>query len=179
MLDLTIPHFSLHRCFLCPDGGNWLADMTLGDIHSNGVDETVIVCRTQKGLDILDSAGKAGYIKVWKMNSDQVNHSVIKHITRSKLLPAIVWNAWLKKRGKAFPGFDYDAGLLIKGRLKFMALFWILKYHLTFWCRKGRQRNFLLKHLWIMEKVGHFLYYFPNTLPGWKLLIRMSSQLRK
>ena len=49
-LNLVVPFYSLKRCFLCPDGGNWLADLTLGDIHRNGTDENIIVCRTKMVL---------------------------------------------------------------------------------------------------------------------------------
>ena len=57
-LDIAVTHFNLKRCNLCPDGGNWLADMTLGDIHAGGKDETVIVCRTKRAKEILDEAKK-------------------------------------------------------------------------------------------------------------------------
>ncbi|MFC1523804.1 Coenzyme F420 hydrogenase/dehydrogenase, beta subunit C-terminal domain [Thermodesulfobacteriota bacterium] len=174
-LDVAVPHFSLHRCFLCPDGGNWLADMTLGDIHAGGDDETVIVCRTKRAEDILLSAQDAGKILIQELSSEQVEESVIRHITRSKMLPAIARNAWLKKKGAPVPEFDYDAILLLQGRKRMMAIFWVWKYRLTFWCRTGWRRNILLKHPWLLERTGHFLYYFPVTIPGWKTLLRGRS----
>lgn len=176
-LDVAVPYFSLHRCFLCPDGGNWLADMTLGDIHAGGDDETVIVCRTQKGQDILESAQEAGRIFTREMTRGEVEASVIKGITRSKLLPAIARNAWLSQEGRPAPEFDYAAGHYLRGKSKRMALLWVWKYRLTFWARKGWRRQFLLQHPWLLEKSGHFLYYFPATIPGWQAAVRTAKFL--
>ncbi|MCP4541870.1 MAG: 4Fe-4S dicluster domain-containing protein [Chloroflexi bacterium] len=172
-LDVAVPHFSLRRCFLCPDGGNWLADMTLGDIHSGGTDETVIVCRTKRAQDALESAQRAGKIVIQEMTHDQVESCVIRHITRSKMMPAIACNAWLKKRGQATPEFDYDGDSLLQGKLKLMSILWIWKYRLTFWARTGWRRHFLLKRPPLMEKTGHFLYYFPSTIPGFILITKV------
>ena len=171
-LDIAVPHFSLKRCFLCPDGGNWLADMTLGDIHSGGTDETVIVCRTKRGQDVLESAQRCHNIQLQELLPSQVESCVIKSITRSKLLPAIARNAWLRKRGKGTPQFDYSEASLLTGNLKRMAPVWVFKYRITFWIRTGWRRRYLLKHPMMLEKTGHFLYYFPSTIPGFTLAIR-------
>jgi coenzyme F420-reducing hydrogenase beta subunit len=165
-LDIAVPLFSLHRCFLCPDGGNWLADMTLGDIHHKGTDETVIVSRTKRGQEALESAQKAGKISLEILSAEQVASCVIHGITRSKLLPAIARNAWFRKNGRTAPKFDYDATELLHGNIKRLVPLWIWKYRLTFWARTGWRRRFLLKHPALLEKIGHFLYYFPATIPG-------------
>ena len=178
-LDVAVPHFSLKRCFLCPDGGNWLADMTLGDIHSGGDDETVIVCRTRRAEEVLESAQQASRIAMQDMTFVQVEQCVIRKIFRSKMLPAIARNAWLEKKGKFVPKFDYDGASLLPGRLKMMAILWVWKYWLTFWCRTGWQRRFLLKYPWMMEKTGHFLYYFPSTIPGWQIALRFRELFRR
>jgi coenzyme F420 hydrogenase subunit beta len=167
MYDIAVPHFSLNRCFLCPDGGNWLADMTLGDIHSGGVDETIVVCRTRRGQEALESARKANKIAMEKLMPSQVETCVISGITRSKLLPAIACNAWLKKKGAAAPEFDYDSTALLQGKPK---IIWIWKYRVTFWARSGWRRRFLIKHPAWLEKIGHFLYLFPETIPGFFLV---------
>ena len=92
---------------------------------------------------------------------------VLRGLPRHKLFPAIARNAWLKKKGHATPEFDYDAHALLQGNLKRMVPFWIWKYRLTFWARSGWRRRFLLTHPALLEKTGHFLYYFPSTVPGW------------
>ena len=177
-LDVAVPHFSLKRCFLCPDGGNWLADMTLGDIHSGGDDETVVVCRTQSAETVLRSALEADKISIREMTREQVDSCVIRHIVGSKMLPAITRNLWLKKNGYAAPEFDYDISLLNK-KHKMMLVLWIWKYRLTFWCRTGWRRSFLLRHPFVMEKTGHFLYYFPVSIFGWKAVLIVRNLLRR
>ncbi len=176
-LDVAVPHFSLHRCFLCPDGGNWLADMTLGDIHSGGTDETVIVCRTKRAQDALESAQRAGKVEMQELTRDQIESCVIKHITLSKMLPAIARNAWLRKKGKIVPTFGYDEDSLLRGKAKLMAFLGVLQYRLIFWARTGWRRRFLLKRPHLMERVGHFLYYFPSTIPGFTFLAKSIRSL--
>ncbi len=174
-LDVAVPHFSLHRCFLCPDGGNWMADMTLGDIHHGGTDETVIVCRTRRGEEALESAQRAGRIAVEELTPDQVEACVIKGMTGSKMLPAIARNIWLKKRGQVAPEFDYDSTALLRGNRKRMAPIWVWKYCLTFWARTGWRRRFLLSHPRVLERTGHFLYCFPQAIPGFNLAVRLAK----
>jgi coenzyme F420 hydrogenase subunit beta len=177
-LDVAIPHFSLNRCFLCADGGNWLADMTLGDIHSGGSDETVIVCRNQKAHDALVSAQDAGKIAMAELTTSEIEHCVIKHIVDSKLRPAMARNRWLKKEGRAVPVFDYESAQLFHGRKKLLAVLWVWQYRLVFWCRTLWRRSYLLKHPWLLEKTGHFLYRFPVSIPGWRFSIKIWHGLR-
>ena len=177
--DMVIPHFSLRRCFLCPDSGNWQSDLTLGDIHSGGDRETVIVCRTKNGGTILASARKTGRISTREMTEDQIEQSTIRHIARGKMLPAIACIAWLKTRCRPVPEFDYDEASLLGSNKKMIRILWVWKYRLTFWCRKGWRRRFLLGHPAMMEKTGHFLYTFPNSIPGWKLAAKGKSLFRR
>lgn len=178
-LDIAVPHYSLKRCFLCPDGGNWLADMTLGDIHSGGEDETVIVCRTGRGRAALDSARNAGSIVTRELRPEQIEQSVIRHITRSKLLPALARISWLDRKGRPAPEFDYNIPSLLRYGKKSMSAIQVMKYRLTFWLRKNRPRRFLLRHPPLLERTGHFLYNLPSSLPGWKLMIRARGLLRR
>lgn len=174
-LDIAVPHFSLNRCFVCPDGGNWAADITLGDIHSGGTDETVVVCRTKNGMESIISANAADKITVIKMTPEQVNSCVAHKIIKSKLLPAISIIKWLKQKHKLAPVYDY--GLLFNTKAKRSEYLWVLRYKIIMWVRSGWKREFLLKHPGLMEKLGHFLYYFPGTIPGLKILIKIRKQL--
>jgi coenzyme F420-reducing hydrogenase beta subunit len=176
--DLVIPHFSLYRCFLCPDSGNWLSDITLGDIHTEGERENVIVCRTARGRDLLESARNAGRITTRLMTPGQIENSTLRNIERSKMLPALECIDWLRKNGMMIPaGFDYFdlPPRKISGMLRSV---WLWKLRMIFWFRRGRQRRFLLKHPSIMEWTGHFLYNLPGSIPGWKLMIRVRSLFR-
>lgn len=181
-LDVAVPHFSLNRCFLCPDASNWMSDMTLGDNHQGLVDGTVIVCRTKRGEDALESAKKAGKIEYDCLSAERIaNDPVLKGITGMKMFPAIARNSWLKQKKRAAPQFDYDENDAVVGygsQKSVMKWLWVFKYRLTFWFRIGWRRRFLLEHPHLMERIGHFLYYFPHTLPGWRLLLKLRAALR-
>ncbi len=165
-LDVAVPHFSLNRCFLCPDGGNWLADMALGDIHAGGTDETVIVCRTSRGRKVLDAMSSAGRIEFAEMSDAQINNTVATGISMSKLMPARHRIAWNAAKGRPAPVFDYPAvQKSLAGRLD------VLRYRLTMWMRRGWRRRWLLAHPRAMERVGHYLYYFPWNFPGVRSMI--------
>jgi coenzyme F420 hydrogenase subunit beta len=178
-LDISVPHYALHRCFLCPDGGNWLADMTLGDIHSGGTDETVVVCRTLQGKNMLESAEQAGMIRLVDMNPMEIESCVIKDITRSKLMPALARIKWLSKKGKPVPEYDYAEEMILRKSSKLLQMLNILKYQLAMWIRRGWKRHFLERHPYLMEKTGHFIYRFPNTLPGWNMALFLRQLIKK
>ena len=178
-LDIAVPHYALHRCFLCPDGGNWLADMTLGDVHAGGTDETVIVCRTAQGEQMLRSAEAAGGIELIEMNPQQVESCVIKGITGSKLVPALARIKWLRKKGKPVPQYDYNEEEILSKSPKVFQILTIIKYLLSMWVRKGWKGRFLQNHPHLMEKTGHFLYGFPASIPGWGSFIFLGKILKK
>lgn len=178
-LDIAVPHYALHRCFLCPDGGNWLADMTLGDIHAGGNDETVIVCRTARGEQMLRDAEQVGAIKLADMSPEQVESCVIKGITGSKLKPALARIKWRQKKGKPVPEYDYPADEILKESPWLLDCLNIFKYRLTLWVRQGWKRRFLEQHPHVMEKTGHFLYKFPASIPGWNAMMKLRKKIIK
>jgi len=149
----------------------------LGDIHSGGTDETVIVCRTKRGQDALESTRQAGRIAMQEMTTDQVESCTIKGITGSKIVPAIARNSWLREKGRIALEFDYDCVSLLRGKLRLMSVLWIWKYRLTFWARTGWRLPFLLTHPWLLEKTGHFLYGFPWTVPGLRIVARFAKSI--
>jgi len=61
----------------------------------------------------------------------------------------------------------------LQGKLKLKAILWIWQYRLIFWVRSGWRRNLLLKHPLLLEKVGHFFYRFPSTIPGYTLITKL------
>ncbi len=178
-LDISVPHYALHRCFLCPDGGNWLADMTLGDIHGGGDDETVVVCRTARAEKLLLSAQAAGAIEFQDMSNQQVESCVIKGITGSKLKPALARIEWRKKKGMPVPDYDYPIDEILAGTPKTLQWLNIIKYRMSIWVRKGLKRRFLENHPHAMEKTGHFLYKFPSSIPGWSALVYLKKKIGK
>jgi coenzyme F420 hydrogenase subunit beta len=172
--DVAIPHFSLNRCFLCPNGGNWMADMALGDIHAGGTDETVVVVRTERGHQMLEEARAAGHIELFEMDDRLINSTVATGISWSKLMPARYRNAWNATHGRPAPEFDYPP--LPKRMLGRMH---VLRYRLTMWLRKGWRRRWLLAHPRAMERVGHWMYYFPFSVPGIRPMIKLAARLAR
>jgi coenzyme F420 hydrogenase subunit beta len=168
--DVAIPHFSLQRCFLCPDGGNWLADVTLGDYHAGGLSQTVIVCRTARGAGALQSAQQAGWIELRPMTDAEVRTCSISRMATAKLLPALHCIAWRRAKGLAVPEFDYPP--VQRSRLGWLAVW---RYRMILWARCGWRRRFLLSHPRVLEKTGHFLYCFPRAIPGFNLAVRLAK----
>jgi len=178
-LNLVVPFYSLKRCFLCPDGGNWLADLTLGDIHRNGTDENIIVCRTKNGFEMLKSATEMSCIKIESLNEDEIERSVIKNITRSKLIPSLILIKWLKKLKFPAPEFDYNNKLLKDLKLIFLTPFYIIRFFMISIIRHKNIINNLEKYPFFMEKIGHFLYYFPSTIIGFKFFIKVIKKIHR
>jgi hypothetical protein len=152
--------------------------MTLGDIHSGGDDETVIVCRTAIAEEMLLSAEKAGFIELKDMSMQQVESCVINGITGSKLKPALTRIEWREKKGKFVPQYDYKIEEILKDTPNSLKFIFIIKYILSLLVRKGWLGNFLKKHPYLMEKVGHFIYKFPSTLPGWSCFIKFRRTIK-
>ncbi len=95
-------------CRLCFDRLNVLSDLSAGDAW--GVQEdregvTVIMARTDRGLDILDSAVQAGVISVTPISPDAVFKGQLLE-TRRQQWTALT-TAW-RKRGGVVPDFGVD-----------------------------------------------------------------------
>ena len=178
-LDLAVPHFSLKRCFLCPDGANWMADMTLGDFHKGGKPNTTIVCRTKRAEQILEAAKKAGEINYCQMGLEDIEQSTVTGIVKSKMRPALGCISWMQKRGMQTPVFDYDKQYFQNNAAVKIIPLKVIRYRLIMWLRIGWRRQLLIRHPWVMEKIGHFLYQFPSTLPGWTILSKFFKIIRK
>lgn len=66
--------FSLHRCSLCPDLTNELADISVGDVSLGDLETPMgtIITRTKKGEDIVSGAVSEGYIRAYKIHPDRI-----------------------------------------------------------------------------------------------------------
>ena len=92
--------------------------------------------------------------------------------------PATVRGEWKRKKGGQAPQFDYDLTSLIPRAFFVHRRLWVLKYKMYMWVRHGLQNRILLSNPKLMEKVGHFMYYFPGTIPGYKAGIRAVKAVR-
>ena len=67
---ILIPFFSLHKCFLCPDGTNESADISFGDVHSFGNNQNIGILRDKNFEHYISEARSKGYI--YYSDEDQV-----------------------------------------------------------------------------------------------------------
>ncbi len=169
-MDISIPYYALKRCFLCPDWANWLSDITVGDVHAYGLDESIIVSRTERGEQVLRSAEASGDIELTKM-TEQMRSVVAERMVSYKLLPALARIAWLDKKRSAIPEYDYPAAEVLSQSPWPMRFLNVLQYRLCLWVRKGRLGRFLLGYPRMSELVGRFLRGFPSTVPGFSLAV--------
>jgi len=63
------------RCYICPDHTGEFADISVGDpwhreVKAGESGSSLIVARTKKGLDLINKAEKAGYLKLETSNSE-------------------------------------------------------------------------------------------------------------
>lgn len=166
--DILIPFFSLNRCFLCPDGGNWLADMVLGDVHGEGENETVVLCRTKLGGKILAEAERAEYIIRRSGGPNFLLRSTIDVINRAKMLPVLAVIESLMKKGRIVPVFDLRNMFEQYPEFRRFKKYWSLRYQLICWAKRDGVWQRMERFPYVLEWFGRFLYSFPRTLPGWR-----------
>lgn len=128
---------------------------------------------------MLHSAENAGAIELQEMTEQQVESCVIKGITGSKLKPALARIQWRKKKGKPVPEYDYPVNDILAGSPKTTHWLSVIKYRMSMWVRTGWKRRFLENHPHAMEKVGHLLYKFPSSIPGWGALVYLKKKIGK
>ncbi len=177
--DVLIPFFSLKRCLLCPEGGNWLADIVLGDIHGRGHDENVVVCRSDTGLALLQHAEGSKDIFLERIDEFSFRNITVDNINRAKMLPSQALIKWLGRKNLPAPRFDLPDAAVLYPEARIQKPFWILRYILI---RKIQQDSALrkwMKHPVFMERVGHVLYGLPWTLPGWGLFDAVYRKISK
>jgi len=173
-LNFCVPFFSLKRCFLCPDGNNELADVALGDVHAAGENENVIICRTNNGVSLLESAVKAGCITCRRLDEREALSGVIGGIVTAKKKKPYYVIEHLKNRGELVPEFDVS----FSGNRK-EKLLAVVQFRLIFLLRKSGVRRALATFPWLMERVGRCLYVFPAALPGFRYLYFLYVRLFK
>ncbi|HOF87093.1 MAG TPA: Coenzyme F420 hydrogenase/dehydrogenase, beta subunit C-terminal domain, partial [Armatimonadota bacterium] len=171
-LDIAVPFFTPQRCFLCPDGGNWLSDLTLGDIHAGGTDETVVIARTAHGQQVLAAARDAGVLTYTAMTDAEKRATVVTGITRSKLRAGLERIAWHQRKGLPAPEFDYAPAVMCRAKIPGQTP-GLLKYLLAMWWRHPGRLAWLRRHPRLLEWLGRQLYRFPTALPGYRLLRRL------
>ncbi|MCF6285884.1 MAG: Coenzyme F420 hydrogenase/dehydrogenase, beta subunit C-terminal domain [Candidatus Hydrogenedentes bacterium] len=178
-LDMAVPYYTLNRCHLCPDNSAWLADLVLGDHHDSKDNDTAVTIRTDRGRNILESARRMGRITFSEMTDREVKISTSTQILASKVYPSISRIDFLKKNGRPIPIFDFEHPEMFRCNPQFKRLrfLWVFKYRILSYLSSGWRFSVIKKFPWVMERFGHFLYYFPATIPGYMPLAKLRRKL--
>jgi len=174
-LNVALPYFALHRCLLCPDRLNWLADVALGDNHVGKTDETVIIVRSERALQLLRSAEGANLITLRSMSEEQKKTLV----TCTKLVPAISFIKWKSRKGLPVPVYDWPDPPFSPQVSEMMKSLLVIKYRLWILIRNKRIKAFIMRYPNLLEKTGSFLRAFPYSVPGIRITIRVIRGLKK
>jgi len=102
--------FTPRRCLMCPDETNELADISLGDawipeLKGETKGESVVVVRTKKGEEILDSALSAGVITLKPIRCEMVKNSQAEPL-KFKKNDIGVRLAMIESSGQKTPNFN-------------------------------------------------------------------------
>lgn len=177
--DIAIPYYTLNRCHLCPDNSAWLADLVLGDHHASSVNDTAVTIRTERGRNILESARRMGRIEYSNMTAQDVKRGTSSQILASKVYPSISRISYLQTKGRPTPNFDLERDEMFRCNPQYrrLRMLWILKYRVLTYMASGARIRFMRRHPRTMERFGHFLYYFPSTIPGYMPLARLRRRV--
>lgn len=99
-------YFTPLRCRLCFDKLNFLADISLGDawgVQEDAEGTSVVIARTQRGMDVVTSARDAGEIDLTEISIDQILQGQGVESRRRD------WSAYMTawaRMGRAIPQFD-------------------------------------------------------------------------
>ncbi len=164
-LNIAVPFYSMEKCFMCPDGTNMCADISLGDIHSRGHDQNAGIIRTQKGLELIDSMRKDGYLTASEMSYEEAMRSTVGSVAYLKGMRSLLYIATNKK---ATPEYDikfqkekYKRTVVLQNRAQ-MALYRFV--------RKKCVLKFFEKHPKLQMRMGRYIYFFPNKVLLYRVL---------
>ncbi|QZY55551.1 Coenzyme F420 hydrogenase/dehydrogenase, beta subunit C-terminal domain [Crassaminicella profunda] len=174
-LAISVPFFSMNRCFLCADGVNELADIVLGDVHSNGNEENVILIRNLYAKKILEEAQNKKYIDTKEIDLKTAMKYPIGSVARVKRKAPLVIIDYLIKKNKSVPIYNLELDEVSRISRNLI----LIKYKIYDFIRKKRIREFILTFPKLAEFIGDFAYRFPNSLPGINLFVYIYRKFRK
>jgi len=171
-LDVVVPFYTMPRCFLCEDGTNELADIALGDVHSFGRDETVMITRTAQAEEVVKNMESADRIRISPKGSREIENGQLANIIQAKRIKASTVNAWAKRRGRFYVDMGRSrAGTMLESVsaiCRHLMIIWVARHRAWFESRLSWQR-----------RVGHFIYRFPCTVPGFGLAVQLRQWLAR
>ena len=171
--NLAVPFYSMEKCFLCPDGTNMCADLSLGDVHSRGNDENSGIIRTKKGADLMDAMYSDGYLASREMTLDEAMRGTVGSVSYMKGMRSLLY---ISSRKKNVPVYDmtfdksnYNSFMVLQNRIQ------ILLYRFV---RKPAVLRFLEASPKLQMRVGRYVYTFPNRVLLYRLLKKIRNLVR-
>jgi hypothetical protein len=153
--SIDVAHFALFRCFLCIDGLNQLADISLGDSPGSVEKTTFIISRTPRGDSMLNSARDDGHISFSLLPpKEALRKGIVPFMVREKRYKPLSAIEWLSRRGVPVPCWDAEySGISWFDRLNATARIRLVRF-----VRRPKVTSFLQVHPWLMEITGGLVY---------------------
>ena len=174
-LGISKPCYTLARCLMCPSRENWLADIALADNHRGQTDETVIVARTAKGLEMLRNAQENGLIRLREI---EYSREESFEVSLTKYTVALVLIKHMRKHGRPFPQYDYDEKLYLSRANHLSRIISWLKNIMFLAVRNKYIKGFLERHPRVMEYTGFFINRFPVDISMYRLMRELKKSFQ-
>lgn len=162
--NIAIPFYSTERCFMCPDGTNMCADISLGDVHSRGNNQNCGIVRTAIGEKLINDMVNDGYLLVKELSLEDAMKSTVGSVAYLKGMRALLY---IKTNKKAVP--EYDIKFEPEKYKKFLALQNRVQAGYYRLLRKKCVLKFCEKHPALQMKVGRYAYMYPAYSPIFKV----------
>jgi coenzyme F420 hydrogenase subunit beta len=176
----AVPFYSLAKCFLCPDGTNELADVVLGDVHSEGTDENYGIIRTEAGKELMQLAAGTNAIEYHILNKDEaLNGGLLGSITDAKRLLVTEQIRLRNKKGRPVPNYPLEriesAEISALKRMVFRR-----KAHLIEWAigRRGQKWAHNVSNERFVKR-GHWIYTYPNSSIVFRVIMFLRNLLKR
>ncbi len=172
-LNLAVPFYSMEKCFMCPDGTNMCADISLGDIHSRGNNENSGIIRTEKGAKLIEAMVSDGYLESTEITLDEAMKGTVGSVSYLKGMRALLYIGTNKKTvpeyDVSFDKNDYNRLMILQNRIQ------LCLYRFV---RKPFILHILEAFPKLQMRVGRYVYSFPNQVLLYKVLKKLKN-LRK
>ena len=157
--NIDVAHFALFRCFLCIDGLNQLADISLGDTPDMVRNNNFIISRTDRGNQLLESARSDKYIDYHAHDAETaLTMGIIPFMLREKRYKVLSVIQNLAKRNVPVPDWDIKEAKIKISKLD--RINGVLRIKMVIFIRRSLIGKLLKSHPKLMEIAGSFIYHF-------------------
>ncbi len=173
-LNIVVPFYSLEKCFMCPDGLNMCADISLGDVHSRGHNQNCSIIRTHRGAALVEDMINEGYLNAETISLEQALQSTVGSVAYLKGMRSRLYR---KSKKKNIPQYDIDFGaneykrvIILQNKIQ-IALYRFARL-------KGIIK-FTEKHPDLQMSLGRYLYTFPSRSIVYKIISKVIKIIKR